>query len=70
MSCMALEGIRKLELMQNPSERATAENVRMLLRNGFQRMLSNMQKQREEEPAALTATAEELRKLTKVKPEG
>lgn len=38
----------------------------MALRNGFQRMLSSMQKQREDEPAALAATAEELRKLSKV----
>ena len=38
----------------------------MVLRNGFQKMLSNMQKQREDEPAAVAATAGELRKLAKV----
>ena len=52
--------------MQTSSERATAENVRMVLRNGFQKMLSNMQKQREVDPAAVQATAGELRKLAKV----
>lgn len=52
--------------MQTSSERATAENVRMVLRAGFQKMLSNMQKLRENDPAAAAATAVELRKLAKV----
>ena len=52
--------------MQSAAERSTAESVRLILRRGVDKMLDNMQKQRANEPTAVSANAEELKKLIKV----
>ena len=55
-----------MSLVQSLSEKATAEGVRMSLRQGLHRMLDNMQKEREHEPARVVAMADELKMLCKV----
>jgi len=57
---------RVMFAVQNPSEKHTAEQVRMCLRRGVQRMLDNVQQQRELEPSNVAAMVAELTKLKQV----